>query len=69
MVARSTSSKTLDNLEFKLINIVLLLLSSLAHNNFASEIRGKPYSGEFHFVEIRRKAPDIKDSSRCFITG
>lgn len=67
MVARSTSSKTLDNLEFKLINIVLLLLSSLAHNNFASEIRGKPYSGEFHFVEIRRKAPDIKKIPRVVL--
>ena len=50
------SSKSLNKLDIKLMCTLLLsLLFACGPHSIASEIRGKPYTGEFHFVETRRK--------------
>ena len=56
MAANLTSLKILDDPEPNLIRALLFFLLWSCSSAFAaSEIRGKPYTGEFHFVEIRRK--------------
>ena len=64
----ASSINSLDNLRNKLFCILLCSnLITFGSNVTASEIRGKPYSGEFHFVEIKRKRNFAKKIPRVLL--
>ena len=68
MAVKLISLKTSDNLNLILVYFLLLFLTlPLANIIVANEIRGKPYTGEFHFVEIRRKIKDLKNIPRVVV--
>ncbi|MEE2923399.1 MAG: hypothetical protein VX619_01350 [bacterium] len=68
MAVKSISLKNSDNYKLNFITLLLLIIvSSLVCESEASEIRGKPYAGEFHFVEIRRKRHNAKKIPRVVV--
>ena len=68
MVVKSTSLRTSGDPKLMLIYILLLFFTfPQTYKIDADEVRGKPYTGEFHFVEIRRKREDVKKIPRAVI--
>lgn len=58
-----------DILRFITLPLILAISPQMAYwsSSHAAEVRGKPYTGEYHFVKIKRKRDAIKDIPRAVL--